>query len=77
MLRRTIIDGCNISIVPKNKEEESKSLDISRSGTMMWHQRLGHIGEKGLQSVQGKGMVEGMSNCNSNFNFYEHCLYGK
>ena len=22
-------------------------------------------------------MVEGMSNCNSNFYFYEHCLYGK
>ena len=44
---------------------------------MLWHQRLGHIGEKGLQSLQGKGMVEGMSNCNSDFNFYEHCLYGK
>ena len=31
----------------------------------------------GLQSLQGKGMVEGMSNCNSDFNFCEHCLYGK
>ena len=40
-------------------------------------QILGHIGEKGLQSLQGKGMVEGMFNCNSDFNFYEHCLYGK
>ena len=43
----------------------------------MWHQRLGHIGEKGLQSLQGKGTVEGMSNCNSNFDLCEHCLYGK
>ena len=44
---------------------------------MLWHQRLGHIGEKGLQSLQGKGMVEGMSNGNLDFNFCEHCLYGK
>ena len=22
-------------------------------------------------------MVEGISNCNSYFNFYDHCLYGK
>ena len=45
--------------------------------TMSWHQILGHIGEKGLKSLQGKGMVEGMSNCNSYFDFYEQCLYGK
>ena len=44
---------------------------------MLWHQRLGHIGEKGLQSLQGKGVVEGMSNCNSYFDFCEHCIYGK
>ena len=44
---------------------------------MLWHERLGHIGEKGLQSLQGKSMVEGMSKCNSDFDFCEHCLYGK
>ena len=43
----------------------------------MWHQRLGHIGKKGLQSLQGKGMVESGSNSNSNFDFCEHCVYGK
>ena len=25
----------------------------------MWHQRLGHIGEKGLRTLHGKCMVEG------------------
>ena len=25
---------------------------------MLWHQILGHIGEKSLQSLRGKGMVE-------------------
>ena len=75
-LGRTDIDGCNNSIVPKSKNEERKVPDISRGDTMLWHQRLGHIGEKGLHSLQGKGMVEGMSNYNTDFDFYEHCLYG-
>jgi hypothetical protein len=44
---------------------------------MLWHQRLGHIGDKGLKVLHGKGMVEGMSNFYLNFDFYEHCLYGK
>ena len=72
-----VIDGCNNTIVPESKNEESKVPDISRGDTMLWHQRLGHIGEKGLQSLQGKGMVEVMSNYNLDFDFCEHCLYGK
>jgi hypothetical protein len=44
---------------------------------MLWHQRLGHIGEKGLRTLHGKGMVESMSNCTLDFDFCEHCIYGK
>ena len=44
---------------------------------MLWHQRLGHIGEKGLRLLDGKGMVEGMSNYSMDFDLCEHCLYGK
>jgi hypothetical protein len=44
---------------------------------MLWHQRLGHIGEKGLQLLHDKGMVEGMSNFSLDFDFSEHCVYGK
>jgi hypothetical protein len=44
---------------------------------MLWHQRLGHIGEKDLRTLHGKGMVEGMSNFTLDFDFYEHCIYGK
>jgi hypothetical protein len=44
---------------------------------MLWHQRLGHIGEKGLRTLHGKGMVEGMFNCTLDFDFYEHWIYGK
>ena len=44
---------------------------------MLWHQRLGHIGEKGLRLLHDKGMVEGMSNCSLDFDFCEHFVYGK
>jgi hypothetical protein len=44
---------------------------------MLWHQILGNIREKGLQLLHGKGMVEGMYNCSLDFEFCEHCVYGK
>jgi transposase InsO family protein len=44
---------------------------------MLWHQRLGHTKEKGLRLLHSKGMVEGMSNCSLDFDFCEHCVYGK
>jgi hypothetical protein len=50
---------------------------VAENKTMLWHQRLRHIGEKGLQTLHDKGMVEGMSNCTLDFDFCEHCIYGK
>ena len=41
----TVIDGCNSSVVPESGME---SLAVSGEKAMLWHQRLGHIGEKGL-----------------------------
>ena len=40
----------------------AESLTVSREKIMLWHQRLGHIGEKGLRILHRNGMVEGMSN---------------
>ena len=74
---RTISDGCNSSIFPDIGFEEERSPTVSGEKVMLWHQRLGHIGEKGLRLLHGKGMVEGMSNCSLDFHFCEHCLYGK
>ena len=69
--------GCNNTIVLERKNEKNNVPDVFGGEAMMWHQRLGHIGEKGVQSLQGKSMVEGMSKCNSDLDFCEHCLYGK
>ena len=76
-LGRTVIDVCNNTIILESKDEGSKVLDVSGGDTMLWHQRLGHIGEKCIQSLQGKYMVEGMSNFNSYFDLCEHCLCGR
>ena len=38
---------------------------------------MGHIREKGLRALQGKGMVEGMTDCTLDFDFCGHCIYGK
>jgi hypothetical protein len=73
----TISDGCNSSIVPDIGVEEERTPIISGEKVMLWHQRLGHIREKGLRLLHDKGMVEGMSNFSMDFDFYEHNLYGK
>eukprot|EP00253_Pinus_taeda_P030226 PITA_30226 len=54
-----------------------ENLVVFGEKTMPWNQRLGHIGEKGLQILHGKGMVEGMGNSSLDFDFCENCVYGK
>eukprot|EP00253_Pinus_taeda_P027526 PITA_27526 len=70
----TFVDGCNSSVVPESGVE---NLVVSGEKTMLWHQTLRHIGEKGLRILHGKGMVEGMNNSSLDFYFCENCVYGK
>ena len=65
----TIIDGCNSSMVP---ESGAESLAVSGENTMLCHQRLGHIGEKGIWILHGDGMVEDMPDFSLDFDFCEH-----
>jgi len=73
----TISDGCNSCIVPYIGVEEERTPTVSREKVMLWHIKLGHIGEKGLRLLHGKGMVEGMSNSSLDFDLCEHFVYGK
>ena len=59
---RNISDGCNSSIVPDIRVKEERTPTISGEKVMLWHKKLGHIGEKGFQLLHSKGMVEGISN---------------
>lgn len=77
LLESTIREGCNSFVVPKSGVEEEKTPTISGEKNKLWHQRPGHIGEKGLRVLHGNGMVEGMSIFSLNFDLCEHYLYGK
>jgi hypothetical protein len=73
----TISDGCNSSILYDIGVEEEINPIVSREKVMLWHQRLGHIEEKGIRLLHSKGIVEGMYNFSMDFYFCEHCVYGK
>jgi hypothetical protein len=77
LLGRTYTNGCNNFVVPKQRNEGDRTNIVPEKKTMLWHQRLGHIGEKGLRTLHDKGMVEGMANCTLDFDLCEHCIYGK
>src|ERR1700733_1146620 len=66
----TVIDDGNSFVVPESGVE---NLVVSREKTMLWYQILGHIGEKDLRILHGKGM----SNSSMDFDFCENCVYGK
>ena len=77
LLGKIIINECNNSVLLEERRKDDKTLTALGGKTMMWQQRMGHIEEKGLQTLQGKGMVEGMTLCTLDFDFCEHCIYGK
>ena len=58
-------------------ESGAENLVVSGEKTMLCHKRLENIGEKGVQILHGKGMVEGMSNSSLDFDLCENCVYGK
>jgi hypothetical protein len=77
LLGSNYTNRCNNSVVPEQRNEGEKTNTVPEKKTMLLHQRLRHIGEKGLQTLHGKGMVEGMSNCTLDFDFCENFIYGK
>jgi hypothetical protein len=77
LLGRNYTNVCNSYVVPEQRDEGEKTNTIPEKKTMFWHQIMGHIGEKCLRKLHGKGMVEGMSNCTLDFDFCENCIYGK
>ena len=60
--------------VPKSALSIESKLTVEK--TMLWHRRLGHVGEKGLWTLKNKNLVDGLNDC-LDFDFCEHCIYGK
>ena len=67
-------DGCGFW-VPKGALSTKSKLPMEK--TMLWHQRLSHIGEKGLHTLKNKNLIDGLNDYNLEFYFCEHCIYGK
>jgi hypothetical protein len=51
LLGITYTNGCNSSVVPEQRNEGDKTNIVLEKKTMLWHQRLGNIGEKGLSNT--------------------------
>ncbi|CAL8167282.1 unnamed protein product [Prunus armeniaca] len=64
LIGTTIVGGVAVSI---NQGIEDK--------TELYHHRLGHISQKGLQELHKQGLLEGMSSCK--MDFCEYCVLGK
>lgn len=58
-------------------DANSIEVKLPTEETMLWHFRLGHIGEKGFKTLKNKNLVHGLIDYNLEFDFYEHCIYGK
>jgi hypothetical protein len=58
LLGRTYTNGCNSSVVLEQTNKEDKTNIVPEKKTMLWHQRLGHIGEKGLRTLHGKACLK-------------------
>jgi hypothetical protein len=43
--------------------------------TKLWHHRLGHMSEKGMQILQKRNLLLDLKQID--LDFYEHCVYGK
>ncbi|GAV58366.1 LOW QUALITY PROTEIN: gag_pre-integrs domain-containing protein, partial [Cephalotus follicularis] len=51
------------------------SSDKDANTSRLWHMRLGHMSERGLQILSKKGLLTGVKS--GKLNFCEHCVYGK
>ncbi|KAG8492015.1 hypothetical protein CXB51_015325 [Gossypium anomalum] len=49
--------------------------DVDSEATRLWHIRLGHVGEKTLQTLAKQGLLKGENSCK--LEFCKHCILGK
>ncbi|KAI3462209.1 hypothetical protein Pfo_018872, partial [Paulownia fortunei] len=62
----TVIGTASAAISNNDKDFEA---------TRLWHMRLGHAGEKSLQTLAKQGLLKGAKVCK--LDFCEHCVLGK
>ena len=63
------------TLIGETLDGEAAVASGSTESTMIWHRRLGHISERGLQILSKRGLLPGIKF--TSFEFCEDCLYGK
>jgi hypothetical protein len=70
-----------IGSIPSQSEPHKQYLASKRKlttkKTMLWCQKLGHISENDLCTLKNKNIFDGLNYCYLEFDFCEHCIYGK
>lgn len=70
------LDFCQGSIVEGGASTVYEKLNkVDSNTTKLWHMRLGHAGEKALQSQAKQGLLKGAKTWK--LTFCEHCVMGK
>jgi hypothetical protein len=59
------------------KQDLDSKRKLPTKKTMLWHQILDHISEKGLLALKNKKLVDGLNDCALEFDSCEKCIYGK
>jgi len=72
VVARGILDG---TLYVVNKESDSISIAGKNDDAELWHNRLGHMSEKGMKSLISKGKLAGLKS--ADLDFCEDCVLGK
>ncbi|KAH9685902.1 retrovirus-related pol polyprotein from transposon TNT 1-94-like protein [Citrus sinensis] len=65
----------NLYYLKGGTTDEVNIVEANSDTTKLWHVRLGHVGEKSLQTLMRHGLLKGTKTCK--LNFCEHCVISK
>lgn len=71
------LDACIMSECNNSMVLGTENHILPSANTMLRHEKIEEISEKGLRALQSKGIGRGFTICSMDFNFYEHCVSGK
>ena len=72
-----VVKGDKLGTMYLCKCTTNSSIALASAGidTPLWHHRLGHTSEKGMQILQSRKLLPGLKQID--LEFCEHCVYGK
>ncbi|KAL5576251.1 hypothetical protein UlMin_017950 [Ulmus minor] len=75
VIKAAIRDGLYEMIGETDIKDQAASLMAEIDKAVLWHNRLGHMSEKGLQVLSKDGLLDGEKV--EKLDFYESCVLGK